>query len=540
MQKNVRKKEGSIGQAVARFKHGDHGRILPYIAMGLFAVALILLGWKGYQAAQEAKAQNDSLIDAFVKEPLVVEAAFSYEEGEKSSKLLSGEETTGLETTEVDDQGIADTGAGQKQDDEEQVVEDDTILIVIDPGHGGFDEGCSREGILEKDINLAIALLVRDKLVEKGYTVLLTREEDTSLSLAERVEFANSNRADVFISIHQNAYEQEDVKGIETWYSGRESVYEVDHFVSQNHTEADDTAMQDGIFDLAAAMDADRMQNSNRLARLLQQQVTRISDAADREVRDEADYFVTKNTYMPACLIETGFLSNNKEREALMTVTYQDKIATGIAEGIDLYFNPKTMYLTFDDGPSKENTNTVLDILKERNIKATFFVIGESVRRYPEVAKRIVEEGHTIAIHCNNHDYNQIYQSVESYLEDFQAAYDAIYEITGVEAKIFRFPGGSVNSYNKQVYKEIIEEMTSRGYIYFDWNASLQDATKNRNPQKLIENAVSTTHGRSKVVMLAHDVISDTVQCLPELLDLFPEYRMEPLTEDVEPVQFKH
>ena len=160
------------------------------------------------------------------------------------------------------------------------------------------------------------------------------------------------------------------------------------------------------------------------------------------------------------------------------------------------------------------------------------------MRKHPDVARRIVEEGHTIGIHCNNHDYKQLYKSVDSYLEDFQKAYDAVYEVTGVEAKLFRFPGGSVNAYNKTVGAEIIKKMTENGYIYFDWNASLEDAVKQSAPEALIQNAVSSTLGRKKVVMLAHDVVYNTTQCLEQLLDSFPEYEMKPLTVDVEPIQF--
>ena len=156
------------------------------------------------------------------------------------------------------------------------------------------------------------------------------------------------------------------------------------------------------------------------------------------------------------------------------------------------------MYLTFDDGPTQENTVRVLDILKERNIKATFFLVGENVRKHPEVAQRIAEEGHTIGIHCDNHDYGVIYE----------------------------------------VREGIIEEMTERGFIYFDWNASLEDAVKKSTPEQLIANGVETTLGRKTVVMLAHDVVYNTGICLEELLDRLPEYRMEALTEEVEPVQF--
>ena len=377
-------------------------------------------------------------------------------------------------------------------------------VVVVDPGHGGIDEGCARDGIREKDINLSIALLVESRLKELGYHVILARAEDTCIDKEKRVETANFWQADVYVSIHQNASDALEANGIETWYYG-----------------------------------ADTTRDSRRLARLINQEAAACTGAAVRQLRDDADFCVTGKTQMPACLIETGFLSNTEERARLMDPAYQEKLAEGIAKGIDLFLHPKTMYLTFDDGPSAENTNAVLDILQEKNVKATFFVVGENVRRNPEVARRIVAEGHTIGIHCDSHEYKKIYASVDSYLADFEAACNTVREVTGVEPRLFRFPGGSINSYNKDVREGIIQEMTARGYIYFDWNASLQDAVKKADPAQLIINARETALGRKKVVLLAHDVLYPTVQCLEELLDQFPEYRMEVLTPEVEPVQFR-
>jgi len=200
--------------------------------------------------------------------------------------------------------------------------------------------------------------------------------------------------------------------------------------------------------------------------------------------------------------------------------------------------DPHKVYLTFDDGPS-ENTSRVLDILKERNIKATFFLVGENVEKHPEIARRIVEEGHTVGVHCYSHDYKDLYRSVESFMEDFEQAHRAIYEATGVETVLFRFPGGSINSYNDKVYAKIIKEMTKRGYIYYDWNASLEDAVTGAEPTQLLANGIRTTLGRKKVILLAHDVVYNTGAILEELLDSFPEYEMRPLSEDVEPIRFK-
>lgn len=377
-------------------------------------------------------------------------------------------------------------------------------LIAIDAGHGGEDEGCSRDGVMESEVNLELAQRLSGKLQGLGFETLLIREDHgTQMSLEERVEKAGKSGADIYVSIHQNACEEseETVSGIETWY------YE------------------------------DR-EESRRLAQLIHIGAVEKTGAFDREAKATDELYVVRETSVPACLIETGFLSNSAERQALSSDAYQEKLAEGMAQGIDLYFHPKTMYLTFDDGPSEDNTTAILDILKERNIRATFFVVGENVRKHPDVARRIVEEGHTIGVHCNNHDYKKLYKSVDSYLEDFQEACDAVYEVTGVEVKLFRFPGGSVNAYNKAVYKEIIEKMTEKGYIYYDWNASLEDAVKNSTPEGLVQNAVNSALGRKKVVMLAHDIHYDTAQCLEEIIDSFPEYEMKALTPEVDPIQF--
>lgn len=379
------------------------------------------------------------------------------------------------------------------------------ILIALDPGHGGEDEGCSRAGALEKEINLAIAEAAEAKLLELGYQVMLIREDDEEVTLEERADKANQAKADLYVSIHQNACEEQssNVSGIEVWY---------------NEDKGDD--------------------GSRRLAELVHNYTLLYTEATDREVIADKELYVIRETEMPSCLIETGFLSNKAERGLLESEEYRSKLAEGIAAGIDYYFFPKTMYLTFDDGPTAENTVAVLDILKEHNIKATFFLVGENVEKHPEVAKRIVEEGHTVGIHCYNHDYDSLYESVDSYVADFEKARQVVYEVTGVEAKLFRFPGGSINSYNKSVYEDIIQEMTDKGYIYFDWNASLEDATRHNEPERLLQNAKESTLGRKRVVMLAHDAVYNTTLCLEDLLELFPEYQMLPLTEDVEPVQF--
>ena len=130
-----------------------------------------------------------------------------------------------------------------------------------------------------------------------------------------------------------------------------------------------------------------------------------------------------------------------------------------------------------------------------------------------------------------------LYESVDSYLEDFDKAYRAVLEVTGRRQGCTGF-GGSINSYNQEVYSDIIAAMDARGFIYFDWNASLDDALRKSSPGELIDNARKSMMGRQRVVLLGHDIVHSTSLCLDQLINQFQEYRMEPLTPDVE-LQFK-
>ena len=178
------------------------------------------------------------------------------------------------------------------------------------------------------------------------------------------------------------------------------------------------------------------------------------------------------------------------------------------------------VYLTFDDGPSA-NTETVLNILKANDIKATFFVVNSSVGDHQYLYKRIVDEGHTLGIHTYSHQYNQIYNSVEDYLADFYQMYQKVYELTGVQPTVFRFPGGSINVYNQNLYTEIIAEMMRRGFTYYDWNVSSGDAGTTYT-SSAIENAVVTgAMNKQRSIVLMHDSSTKqtTVAALQNIID---------------------
>lgn len=203
----------------------------------------------------------------------------------------------------------------------------------------------------------------------------------------------------------------------------------------------------------------------------------------------------------------------------------------------------KVCCLTFDDGPSV-NTGRVLEILDRYEVKATFFVVGagKSGQADQERMRSIVAAGHTIAMHSWTHDYKKVYASVESFLDEFSALYQYIYEVTGVHPQLYRFPGGSINGYDRGVYQEIIAEMTRRGFIYFDWNASAQDATPTPRPSRDIAADCLKGVGRELVVVLAHDSAArgTTVDALPAIIEGYQNagYTFSALHPGVEPVTF--
>lgn len=208
----------------------------------------------------------------------------------------------------------------------------------------------------------------------------------------------------------------------------------------------------------------------------------------------------------------------------------------------------KVCYLTFDDGPSTSNTPGILDTLKEEKVKATFFVVTSEIdEETAPILQRIVDEGHTLCIHANEHEYGSLYASTEAYLEDFANAYDKIYELTGYRVQGFRFPGGSNGQVNGSgCYDEIVTEMTRRGFEYYDWNAYAHDAEGgNYSAEEMAAYAVHEVDisSRNDVILLMHDTYGKqkTVVALQQIIRQLKDegIRMLPITNSTRPVHFE-
>lgn len=229
------------------------------------------------------------------------------------------------------------------------------------------------------------------------------------------------------------------------------------------------------------------------------------------------------------------------ETEPEYMALFPDLYATAPTEEIE---SDNTVYLTFDDGPSK-NTPDILRILDKYDIKATFFMCGGDDEYTKMLMKQVADRGHTIGVHSITHDYEKIYSSVDSYLEDMNNTYMSIYNATGVKPQLIRFPGGSVNDYNKGLYRDLITEVTRRGFTYFDWNVSGEDAVEGATWTTIYNNVTEGVQGISngRAVVLLHDSADKytTVTTVEDIIINLQAkgYTFAPLDNTVKPVTFR-
>ena len=224
----------------------------------------------------------------------------------------------------------------------------------------------------------------------------------------------------------------------------------------------------------------------------------------------------------------TGFVDTSKVGKYIITYTAVDK--TGNTESITRTINVvdrlkdgvgKYVYLTFDDGPGGL-TSQFLDVLDRYGVKATFFVTNQ----FPNYQYLIGEEarrGHAIAVHTYTHSYDVVYESVDSYINDFNRMNEIIKQQTGSYSNMFRYPGGSSNtvhcSRNPGVTRAIADTMLSRGYQYFDWNLSSGDAGGYPTRDSVYRTVVNNVGKSENTVILMHDIKSATLAALPSIIE---------------------
>lgn len=165
----------------------------------------------------------------------------------------------------------------------------------------------------------------------------------------------------------------------------------------------------------------------------------------------------------------------------------------------------KRVYLTFDDGPSN-NTEEILDILNKYDVKATFFVVGNTSEHGQELLKRIVSEGHSVGLHSYSHKYASIYDSEDAFFDDFNKISDYVYETTGVRSNICRLPGGSSNTVSKIDMADLVRELNDKGIECYDWNIAGGDASGQKlTADEIASNVLNGIERFQTAVVLLHD-----------------------------------
>jgi len=235
--------------------------------------------------------------------------------------------------------------------------------------------------------------------------------------------------------------------------------------------------------------------------------------------------------------------SNFEEIDGITNSDNFEENADKITEESTPVDTRKKVYLTFDDGPSS-NTNAILDILKEYNAKATFFVNAKNSEVYGDEYKRIVEEGHTLALHSYTHVYADVYASVDAFMKDTHKLIDFLYELTGVKCNIYRFPGGSSNTKTKIDIKEFGRALDAEDIVYFDWNVSSGDAVSPAlSADEIYTNVTSGVVKKNTPVVLMHDLKSKatTVEALPRILQFLidNDYNIAAIDSSTELVQHR-
>ncbi len=230
-----------------------------------------------------------------------------------------------------------------------------------------------------------------------------------------------------------------------------------------------------------------------------------------------------------------------RKRPLLSYQLLYPEFAAEFAGFTDDLTDQKEIFLTFDDGPSP-TTPAILDLLRNEEIKATFFVNGKTSLTATSWLKRIASEGHTIGMHSYSHQYPIIYASVENFIEDLYKNYLYIKNATGQSPTLLRFPGGSINTYNIKFYKSLTAEMLRRGFIYCDWNVSGGDTIKNAKASDIASNVIAGVKvSWGPAFVLLHDNgNSELLQALPRIIQTLKAdgYHFSALNNSIRPPMF--
>lgn len=248
--------------------------------------------------------------------------------------------------------------------------------------------------------------------------------------------------------------------------------------------------------------------------------------AGEKYIADAENFTEIKKGYEAEIAeLDAKIAEITPEKEALATEKNR-------LEEMNRYKTEKTAFLTFDDGPSY-NTLKILDILKEHDIKATFFVVASKLDN-PDSLKalqRMADEGHTIAVHAYDHVYSDLYKSKDAFFEDFDKAIALIEEKTGKKPEIARLPGGTYSAWqfcqqyggDGAIFDEIMDEFEARNIMVADWNVDSEDWNSATSASEATANVISGSKRRlngeyKTALILMHD-FKNTIASLDNTIE---------------------
>lgn len=241
--------------------------------------------------------------------------------------------------------------------------------------------------------------------------------------------------------------------------------------------------------------------------------------------------------------------NNGQEQQNSIQATAETGEPTDgdLTEGLDSSDNLASdgdvhqVYLTFDSGPD-DNTNTILDILADNQIKATFFVAGNEKPEMQDVYRRIVSDGHTLGMHSYCNQYSTIYASADAFRQDLQQIQTFLSEVTGAQCIYYRFPGGSNNQISNVDMKEFVKVLNESGITYFDWNVSAGDNSAGCSADDIVNNVVAGVSKYKTSIVLLHDgeEQNTTVEALGPLISALRDMNAEilPIDDNTKVIQY--
>lgn len=252
--------------------------------------------------------------------------------------------------------------------------------------------------------------------------------------------------------------------------------------------------------------------NNEQLAQLPEENTVQINGITDVNVNGSQEYNgVHKQIAEHNIELNVLPVANSEGHKLIKDIYYSDE---------------KQVYLTFDDGPSKDITPQILDILKENDVKATFFVLGARVDLYPETLKREYNEGHYIANHGYSHEYSRIYQNRDTVFDEFNQCEVSIKNALGNQeynSYLFRFPGGSRGGRYEKTKSEARQLFEEYGVAYTNWNCLTGDAAGKKTKDACIQEMLESKGNQNSIILLMHDANdkSQTVEALPEIIQYY-------------------